>query len=801
MTKNLRTTPRAKTPPVEVEPAADEPDPRYGVGERRKRFDALGRVRGTIRYTGDEGIAPGTVFVGVHRSTMPHARIVAVHTEAALEIEGVLEVVTGSDLYKVLGDRIYTGPAFADQPCLAVDKTRFVGEAVAAVLATDLATARSAVDEISVEYEELPPVYDVEDALRGDSFVHEELRPSSVFADLAHLHGVRGTNVAYEYRQVTGDAATEHARAATTVSATTWAPPTHHVPIELPSTTAWVDSGRLEMLSTTQTPSYVRQTVSDLLDLPLSRVRIMTRPLGGSFGCKMYDRLEPLAAALAWTTGRRVRIDATREEAFLLTTRHGAEVIGSMSADADGNIVAVSSDVRYDTGAFADVGPRIAAKSGLVAPGPYRIASVDVRSRCIYTNKVSAGPFRGFGVPQVTWSHETLVDELARELGEDPYLYRRRHLLREGDIATVGTKMHSADFLTCIDEVTKAIGWDEPTPQGDGRWVHGKGVAVGMKAVLTPTIANATLNLNQDGSATLLISTVDMGQGSDTIMSQIAGEVLCLDSRRIHVVRADTDATPYDTITAGSRSTYHTGNAVRLVAEAMRTKLLGFAAEQWGVPARELVLDARGVTHKKSDKLVTLPELVRAKFGARGATVTTSENFTSWWVPYDHDTGLSEKVTEHWFAGAAAVRIAVDTYTGRIRTQHLAIAGDVGRAINPTLVEQQLTGAAVMGIGHTLFDELVFDQGQITNATLLDYQLPSIKDVPEKMTPIIVESAHREGPFGAKGVGETTILPIAPAYAGAVRDACGVRITTLPLTPERVLHHLAASENARKAKR
>jgi CO/xanthine dehydrogenase Mo-binding subunit len=797
-TVNPTTVPEVRAPeavPTEAD-SASEQDSLFGVGERRKRFDALGRVRGTIRYAGDEPVAPDTAFVGVHRSTMPHARILSIDTSAALEIDGVLEVVTGQDLHKVFGDRIYTGPAFSDQPCLAVDKVRFVGEAVAAVLAVDLATARAAADEISVEYEELTPVYDIEHALNGDSFVHDELRPSSVFADLAHLQGVRDTNVCYEYRQINGDAAAAHDAAATTVSATTWAPPTHHVPIELPSTMAWVDSERLEMLSTTQTPSYVRQTVSNLLDIPLSRVRIMTRPLGGSFGAKMYDRLEPLAAALAWTTRRRIRIDATREEAFLLTTRHGAAVIGNLSADAEGELVAFTSDVRYDTGAFADVGPRITAKSGLVAPGPYRVKNVDVRSRCIYTNKVSAGPFRGFGVPQVTWSHETLIDELAHELGEDPYRFRRRHLLREGDVATVGTPMHSADFVSCIDAVTQAVGWDEPTPESDGRWVHGKGVAVGLKAVLTPTIANATLNLNQDGSATLLISTVDMGQGSDTIMAQIAGQVLNLDSRLIHVVRADTDATPYDTITAGSRSTYHTGNAVRLVAEAMRDKLLGFASDQWGVPLGDLVLDAEGIAHADSARRISLQDLVRTKFGARGATVTTAENFTSWWVPYDHDTGLTEKATEHWFAGAAAVRLAVDTWTGRIQTQHLAIAGDVGKAINPTLVEQQLTGAALMGLGHTLFDQLVYDHGQLTNATLLDYQLPSIKDVPEKLTPIIVESAHRDGPFGAKGVGETAILPIAPAYSSAVRDACGVRITTLPLTPERVLDHLNGASDA-----
>lgn len=787
------------SPPPDIEHGADGPHDNslYGVGARRKRFDAAGRVRGTIRYTGDEAAVPGTAHVAVHRSTMPHARVRGVNVEGALKQEGVFAVVTGQDLFELYGERIFTGPAFADQPCLAVDKVRYVGEPVAAVLAVDSATARSAVDEIFVDYEELPPIYDIADALAGTEFVHDELRPSSVFADLSHLSGVRGTNVNYEYRQVKGDASAAHASATTTVRADTWAPPTHHVPIELPSTTAWVDSDRLEMLTTTQTPSYVRQTVADLIDVPLSRVRIMTRPLGGSFGCKMYDRLEPLAAALAWMFRRRVRIDATREEAFMLTSRHGCEVKGSMSADAAGNLVAVTSDVRYDTGAFADVGPRITAKSGMVAAGPYRVGSVEVRSRCVYTNKVSAGPFRGFGVPQVTWSHETLIDELAHELGEDPYRFRRRHLLREGDVASVGTPMHSADFIGCIDAVADAIGWDDPTPEGDGRIVHGKGIAVGVKAVLTPTIANATLNLNQDGSATLLISTVDMGQGSDTIMAQIAGEVLCLDSRRVHVVCVDTDATPYDTITAGSRSTYHTGNAVRRAAEAMREKLLTFGSEQLDVPAEELLLDEAGILHESSDRRIELPELVRAKFGARGATVTSAENYTSWWYPYDKVTGLSKKVTEHWFAGAAAVRIAVDTATGRIRTRHLAVAGDVGKAINPTLVEQQLTGAAIMGVGHALFDQLVFDQGQMINATLLDYQLPSMKDVPDVLTPIIIESAHDDGPFGAKGVGETGILPIAPAYANALRDACGVRVTRLPLTPESVLNKLDSREATR----
>jgi CO/xanthine dehydrogenase Mo-binding subunit len=387
----------------------------------------------------------------------------------------------------------------------------------------------------------------------------------------------------------------------------------------------------------------------------------------------------------------------------------------------------------------------------------------------------------------VTWFHESLVDELARQRGDDPAEFRRRNLLREGELAPVGTPMHSADFVGCLDAVTAAIGWTGPMPRREGRLLRGRGVAVGVKAVLTPTIANATLLLNQDGSGTLLISTVDMGQGSDTVMAQIAAEVLCLGEGRIRVVGADTDVTPYDTITAGSRSTYHTGNAVRLAAERMRDKLIGLAAERFGVTSTDVKLTADGLVSAQSQETTTIADLLFGHFGARGATLTTEANFTTSWQPYDHDTGRSVRVTEHWFAGAAAAQLTVDIATGRIHVEHLAVAGDVGRAINPALVEQQLAGAALMGLGHALFDSLVFVDGEIVNRSLLDYQLPSIRDLPDKLTPIVVESPHRTGPFGAKGVGETGIIPLAPAIGNAVRDATGIRFHELPLTPERIL--------------
>jgi len=766
------------------------------VGERWVRTDARAKVRGELLYAADEPLRP-CLDVVVHRSTRPHALIDSIDTQQALAVDGVVAVVTGAELRARFGDKLFTGPAFSDQPCLAVDRVRYIGEPVAAVLARGLAPARMAADEVVVEYSELDPVHDVDKAVAGAPFVHDVLRPSIVFGDLKHLRGKRDTNVNYEFNLRRGDV--EEAAStpdSITVREEFWCPPTHHVPIELPFTAAWRDGDRLEILSATQTPSYVRQAVADLLGIPLNAVRVRSAPLGGSFGAKMYDKLEPLAAVLAWTQRTAVRVTASREEAFLLTTRHGAAVTGSMTADKDGRIVAATADVRYDTGAYADVGPRIAAKSGMVATGPYQVENVSVRSRCVYTNKPSAGPFRGFGVPQVTWSHESLVDELARVRGEDPAEFRRRNLLREGDVAPVGTPMHSADFVGCLDAVTEAIGWDTPLQREEGRLRRGRGVAVGIKAVLTPTISNAVLQLNQDASATLLISTVDMGQGSDTIMAQIAAESLCLGEGQVRVVTADTDVTPYDTITAGSRSTYHTGNAVRRASEAMRDKLVGLAAERFGVPVTDVKLTGDGLVSTQTQERASIPELLHGHFGALGTTLTTEAEFTTTWTPYDHETGQSENVTEHWFAGAVAVQLTVDTATGRVHVEHLAAAGDVGRAINPKLVEQQLTGAAIMGVGHALFDRMVFDEGQIVNGTLLDYQLPSVLDVPDKITPIIVENPHRTGPYGAKGVGETTIIPLAPAVANAVRDAIGIRFPQLPLTPERILTALAEQEEA-----
>ena len=741
---------------------------------------------------------PGLLHAAVARGIYPHARLLRVDLSEASGLPGVAAVFSGRDLEKLLGERVYCGPAFADQPILAVDRVRYVGEPIAVVVAESQAAAREATRSIEAEYEELPAVHDAREAAEpGAHLVHEELKPAKVFRDLAHLAGRAGSNVCYDFHLRRGDVETGFRQASHVVDGVYTSPPVSHAALETHGTLAWVEDETLQVVTATQVPSYVRESLASILDLPLHRVRVRVPYLGGGFGAKMYDRLEPLVGFLAWHLRRPVRMVLTREEVFVITSKHGVSEHFRLGASADGKLVAAQADVIWDTGAYADIGPRIASKSGMTASGPYRIENVEILSRLVYTNKVSAGPYRGFGVPQMVWTHESAVDELARAQGRDPYEFRRQNLLREGDLFATGTPIHSAGLVECLDRVAEAVDWKAPRPQASdalengrdkGRYAFGRGIAVGMKAVLTPTTSGAIVQLNADASASVLSSTVEMGQGSDTILPQIVAEVLGLDADRVRIVHPDTAVTPYDTLTAGSRTTYHMGNAVRLAAERVREQLFETTAGALEVATEDLELrQARVYPRGNPSGGLTIPEIFERRFGARGTTLTGEVTFQTQWVPFDKETGQSPAVTEHWFANATAVEVVVDRRTGRIRIECLAVAGDVGKAINPAHCKQQLEGAALMGVGQALFDEMVFEQGQLVNGSFLEYQLPSFLDLPGQVIAIVVEQPHRSGPFGAKGVGETGILSIAPAIANALADATGIRLRSLPLTPEKVL--------------
>ncbi len=785
------------------------------IGRPVPRIDARGKVEGRAEYTVNFEL-PGMLTARALRSPLPHARIVRVDASAARALPGVAAVLTGEDLPR-LGIEYLIGPAYRDQAPVAVGKVRFVGDIVAAVAARDRDTAEEALGRIAVEYEELPAVFDVRRAMSPDApKVHDSLLISSSFADLMEVLGSTGrldlaSNTCYHYTLRRGDVAEGFAESAELFDDVFTSPATQHCDMEPHATlAAWNGEGRLNVWSATQSPSYVRSMLAGVFRLPEAKVRVAVPYLGGGFGSKLYMKLEPLTAILARQAGRPVKMVLTREEEFATITKHAVTVRLRTGVMRDGRLRARACEVLWDTGAYADVGPRIVFKSGYTAGGPYRIPHITIDSYCVYTNKPPAGAFRGFGVSQLVWAYESQMDIIAERLGIDPVRIRQINLLEEGDIHATGTMLESIGLKDCLRAATAAVGWQAASPKSKGSSPksqlgtrdsgveagavrRGRGVACSLKAVITPSISVATVQMNGDGSVSVMASTVDMGQGSNTILSQIAAEELGIPLERVTIVHPDTDVTPYDLLTAGSRSTFHMGNAVRLAAQEVRGELFGMARKLLGDYPEDFELrEGRVSLRGRPDRVVTLPELFLSRFGMRAGNVVGRGVFQTYHDKADPVTGQCPNITAYWMLGCTAVEVEVDTETGQVRVLRLVTAVDVGRPLNGPLCRQQINGAAVLGLGQTLLEHLVMEDGQILNANLADYHIPSFLDVPPEMTPLMVEVPHKEGPYGAKGIGETGVMSVAPAVANAIADACGARVKDLPLTAEKVFAALRA---------
>jgi CO/xanthine dehydrogenase Mo-binding subunit len=420
------------------------------------------------------------------------------------------------------------------------------------------------------------------------------------------------------------------------------------------------------------------------------------------------------------------------------------------------------------------IGPRVAQKSGFTAAGPYDIENTAIDSFEIYTNRPPAGAFRGFGMPQLVWAYEGHTDLIARGLGLDPLEFRRKNLLREGRPHATGTIMRDAATAAVLERLAQRIGWGQSFERGRGTLRRGRGIAVGLKAAISPTTSVATVAIAADGSCTVYCGTVDMGQGSTTAMAQIAAETLGLEAEAVQVVAPDTDVTPYDMGTLGSRSTFHMGHAVRLAAAEAKTKLAALAAET-GVPP---------------DTNLPVAELFRRKYGMQAGTVVGSGSYLPSYAPPDHATGQTPNATPFWMIGGSAAEIEVDTETGLVRVLRLITVADAGTPVNPRILETQLTGAAIQHLGMTLFENMEFTDGQLRNPNFAEYKIPGIRDLPEQLTAEIVDAVQESGPYGAKGVGETGTFAVAPAIANALDDAVGVRLMELPITPEAVYRGL-----------
>ncbi|SFU44225.1 xanthine dehydrogenase family protein molybdopterin-binding subunit [Alicyclobacillus macrosporangiidus] len=772
-----------------MEPGVQSAAPSGQVGRPVKRLESAAKVTGRAEYIHNLEL-PGMLRAKVVRSTVAHARIRGIDTSAAKALPGVYDVITAEDILKVIPDPYY-GPAFHDQPILAIDKVRHVGEPVAVVLATDVHVADQATDLVEVEYEELEPVFHEVEAYKSQTaIVHDVIRPAGTFADLKSLQPRNKTNVAMEYHLRNGDVDAAFAKADYVFEHTFRSQQVNHLPLEPTVTVAQLtDTGNLLIHTSSQSPSFVRIEVARLLGWPENKVRVRTAYLGGGFGAKLYIKLEALVAALALITQRPVRLSLTMEEQFYTITRHAATVTIRTGVTKDGRIVARDCKTWWNGGAYADIGPRVTQKSGFTAAGPYDIEAVSLDSYAVYTNLPPAGALRGFGIPQLVWAYESQADIIARELGMDPLEFRRKNILRNGRPHATGTILEDAGTVEVLEELARKMNWDQPFDRGSGTIRRGRGIAIGVKAAVSPTTSVAFVNLYSDGSCGVYCGTVDMGQGSDTAMAQIAADVLGLRAEDVRIIHPDTEVTPYDMATLGSRSTFHMGNAVRLAAEDAKQKIVAMCAEQTGFDPAALVVRDGGVA-TPDGSFFTFGAILAKRHGMQAGNVLGVGSYFPYYEKPNPETGMSEHITPYWMVGGTGVEVEVDMETGKVHITRLVTVGDCGKAINPGIVRRQLSGASFMQMGFTLFEEMVFDEGQVVNASMADYKIPGFWDLPDINEVSIVEVPHRNGPFGAKGIGETGSLGLSPAVANAIYDAIGVRIYETPLTPEKVLKAL-----------
>jgi CO/xanthine dehydrogenase Mo-binding subunit len=541
--------------------------------------------------------------------------------------------------------------------------------------------------------------------------------------------------------------------------------------------------------ASTQHPFPVRKEVAEMFGLPLARVQVIVPYLGGAYGNKSYTKIEPLTIALAVRVKRPVRLALTVEEGFHTVRRAAVRYRLRTGVRGDGTLLARDCEIHYQLGAYADVGPRVVQKSAYTAGGPYRIPHLRINAYGVYTNTVVSVAFRGYGVPQLAWAYESQMDVIAERLGIDPLELRLRNVLGRGETFMEGDRPVDCDYGEGLRKAAAAIGWSEPAAAPR----RGKGLACIIKAPLAPSLSSAMVRLHADGSATLLAGTVEFGQGARTALSQIVAQELALPLARVQVARSEVGMSPYDQATSASRSTTLMGLAVQRAAGDVRDQLLTLGARLLESDQAAVALRDGRIVSPRGER--SYAEAVAARFGAGGELIGRGT--------YRGERGHAVFGGEapFWEVGLAAAEVEVDEDTGRVRILRYISVADIGRAINPRECEAQEEGAAMMGIGHTFFEQMIYEGGQLLNPSLIDYRVPVMSDLPGEYRSILVENGDGPGPYGAKGIGESGIIPTAPAVANAIARAVGVRITELPMTPERVWRALQARRRGRAGER
>jgi CO/xanthine dehydrogenase Mo-binding subunit len=751
-----------------------------------KRLDGLDKVTGGIRYATDFAL-PGMAHAKILRSPHAHARIHAIDAGEAESLPGVLAVVTAAHTGTL--PEPYYGVGIRDQPLLAVDKVRYVGDMVAAVVADDEQTAYRALELIEVTYEALPAVMTMDAALSPGApllFDTPSLGAALPVGEGALSLKEPRPNVLYEFRYARGDVDSVLASADHVFTDTFVTSRINHLHLEPYVNVARVADGRIEVWSCNQDPFILRADIARIFGRSLNDVRIHTPSIGGGFGGKSYCKMEPLVAFLADYVRRPVRLCLTMDEALLTLTKHACVLTLTTGVSSKGELLARKCTVMLDGGAYSDASVSTTIKAGYRMPGCYRWMAVETTATAVRTNTIPAGSFRGFGGTQASFASESQIDMIARRLGTDPVIFRHRNLLAPGEAFAPGDSEIDSDFAVGLDKVYTALG-----AKGPKRPCRGRGVAIGLKdGGGTGNQANAMVKVTHTGTIMVHAASVEVGQGTGTALAAIAAEVFDCPLNNVRYGDIDTDYTPLDTGTHVSFATTVGGLAVQRAAQDARAQILAFAAEQLGCDAGNLKLTGWAV--QRGNDVTELTPLMCANFGAVGTEFIGRGQAK---IPYEKSAPLGSK-NFFWLPCWSGAEVEVDVETGQVSILHLIVGVDAGRIVNPTACRGQAEGAALQAYGQALIEDLVYVGEAPANATPITYRAPLSTDSPFCFESFVEEHGMGPGPGGIKGLGESGMLGVAAAIANAVHDAVGVRITDLPITPEKVLNALDSARQA-----
>ena len=746
--------------------------------EAQPRIDLREKVTGQAQYIEDLPDLPLTAYGATLLSPYSHAKILSIDSTEAEKSPGVLAVLDREHL-DGQNPRLKLAPhehfkLSDDQDFIAIDKVRFDGELVAMVVAEDLRSAELALEKIRVEYQPLPPVFDAVEALvPGAPILHEE----------------RGTNLLLEDNLAWGDIDEGFRQADRIFEETYTSPSMFHHPMEhVGGCLAQYINGDLNVWLPTTSPMRDGGEFAHFLGIEPDKVRVRVPYVGGGFGSKIPTPSHYAAVLLSRKIGRPVRLIPSEEHSFRQNSRHAEIFKVKVGVKVGGKITALDVDLIVDTGAYTTGGATAAHNSVISAWGCYRIPHLRIKGRCVYTNKVPAGHTRATGKIQTTWGIECTMDSVARQMGIDPYEFRKKNVLLRGDFVAKGTPSMDTDYLDLMHQAIEGIGWDgrsnlKPSDKSvtpPSRWLRGRGMALSLRhGSQGGGRAYAMATMDARGVVTIQHNAPEIGQGTHNLFSIVAARTLDIPQKQIRVKPPDTAVhLPFAGVSA-QRTTMQMGNAVHNACEKLKQELFSLAAQvKGGKPEEWRLIQGRLCWAETS---FSIDEIMRV-LGGSGVLKCVGYHSVR---PMEKESAFAGM--DHWAPSAAAIDLEVNAETGELRILSYSVIADAGKALHYSSAKAQVDGGAVMGFGHALFEETIYQEGQLQNGDAFQYRLPVMKDIPEVFYSSMLEKEDGPGPFGSKGMSQTSIVTVAPAIGNAVYDALGVRVRSLPISPEKIL--------------